>query len=148
MRHDPATVARWRADVAAMRESLFRDNARQPQSRAAEVTGIWSIEEERELRDMAEFGRDVRAIAAALGRSEESVRRKACRIGVKPAFREYNRPFSDLEERDICRMRADGLSWRQIATALNRSTAGVWKRYQKIQARQPAQDEPTCRRES
>lgn len=99
------------------------------------VYQAWTISDCEALRAFAAAGMDLQAIARKLGRSRESVRRKAKHLGValntRPAVK-----WSDSEDLALRLGVGIGKPVSEIAKALHRSENAVYARLRKLRIKE------------
>jgi DNA-binding CsgD family transcriptional regulator len=96
------------------------------------MSARWSDAEKQRLREALASGRSYAQAADLLGRSDASVREQARRLGVRA---QSGLKWSNWSEQEIAQLRAgiaSGLSYRQLARAMNRSRQSIGKHARRL----------------
>lgn len=83
----------------------------------------WTSGELDTLAYGASHGATPREIAEALGRTTDSVRRKASSVDIRLGHASAR--WTEAEERELVRMRSDGMTYEQIGGVIGRTGAAV-----------------------
>ena len=97
----------------------------------------WTTGEIRTLREMTLAGRSRGEIAAALGRSKETVSAKAGQLGGEFLLHGPRRAWADEELNTLTDMARQGRSLKDISAALSRSKGGCRQKLRRIFGSKP-----------